>query len=70
MARSVGISSGTSSLCPRWVAVYNGEYRGGTAATIRYAQKLGRRVIVLDPNAINQSDLNTGNYLNVVVKND
>lgn len=52
------------------VAVYNGEYRGGTAATIRYAQKLGRRVIVLDPNAINQPDLKTGNYLNVVAKNN
>jgi len=31
------------------LAVYNGEWRGGTAATIRYAQKLGRRLIMLDP---------------------
>ena len=31
------------------LAVYNGEYRGGTAATIRYAQKLGHSVIILDP---------------------
>ena len=31
------------------LAVYNGEWRGGTAATVRYAQKLGRRLIVLDP---------------------
>lgn len=31
------------------LAVYNGEYRGGTAATIRYARKLDRRIIVLDP---------------------
>ena len=31
------------------LAVYNGEWRGGTAATIRYAQKLGRKLIVLDP---------------------
>ena len=31
------------------LAVYDGEYRGGTAATIRYAQKLGHGVIILDP---------------------
>lgn len=35
------------------LAVYNGEYRGGTAATIRYAQKLGHSVIILDANKIN-----------------
>lgn len=31
------------------LAVYNGERRGGTAATVRYAQKLGRKMIVLNP---------------------
>ncbi len=31
------------------LAVYNGERRGGTAATVRYARKLGRKVIILDP---------------------
>lgn len=31
------------------LAVYNGEYRGGTAATVRYAQKLGRKVIIMNP---------------------
>ncbi len=31
------------------LAIYNGEYRGGTAATIRYAQKLGRRIIIIKP---------------------
>lgn len=31
------------------LAVYNGEYRGGTAATIRYAHKLGRKIIIMDP---------------------
>ena len=31
------------------LAVYNGERRGGTAATIRYARKLGRRIVILDP---------------------
>ena len=30
-------------------AVYNGESRGGTAATVRYAQRLGRRIILVDP---------------------
>lgn len=31
------------------LAVYNGEQRGGTAATLRYARKTGREVIVIDP---------------------
>ena len=31
------------------LAVYNGERRGGTAATIRYARKQGRRIIILNP---------------------
>lgn len=31
------------------LAVYNGEYRGGTAATIRYARKLDREIIIIDP---------------------
>ena len=31
------------------LAVYNGERRGGTAATVRYARRLGRRVVILDP---------------------
>ena len=31
------------------LAVYNGEKRGGTAATVRYARKLGRELIVVDP---------------------
>jgi len=31
------------------LAVYNGERRGGTAATVRYAQKMGREIIVIDP---------------------
>lgn len=31
------------------LAVYNGEWRGGTAATLRYARKLGRKIIILDP---------------------
>lgn len=31
------------------LAVYNGEKRGGTAATVRYARKLGRKLIIIDP---------------------
>lgn len=31
------------------LAVYNGEQRGGTAATIRYARKLGREIWIIDP---------------------
>lgn len=31
------------------LAVYNGEWRGGTAMTVRYVRKLGRKVIVLIP---------------------
>lgn len=31
------------------LAVYNGERRGGTAATIRYAQKRDREIIRIDP---------------------
>ena len=31
------------------LAVYNGERRGGTAATIRYARKMGRRIIIFNP---------------------
>jgi len=31
------------------LAVYNGERRGGTAMTVRYAQKQGREIILLNP---------------------
>ncbi len=31
------------------LAVYNGERRGGTAATVRYARKLGREILIIDP---------------------
>ena len=31
------------------LAIYNGEQRGGTAMTVRYARKLGREVIILKP---------------------
>ena len=31
------------------LAVYNGERRGGTAATMRYAQKMGREIVVIHP---------------------
>lgn len=31
------------------LAVYNGTYRSGTGMTVRYAKRLGREVIVIDP---------------------
>lgn len=31
------------------LAVYNGVWRSGTGATIRYAQKLGREICIIDP---------------------
>lgn len=31
------------------LAVYNGEWRGGTAMTVRYARKLEREIILLSP---------------------
>lgn len=31
------------------LAVYNGERQGGTAMTVRYARKLGREVVVIEP---------------------
>lgn len=34
------------------LAVYNGEKRGGTAATVRYAQKAGREIIRIDPKTL------------------
>lgn len=31
------------------LAVYNGELRGGTASTVRYAQRAGNEIIIIDP---------------------
>lgn len=42
------------------LAVYNGEFRGGTAATIRYAQKTGREIIIIDPLSLCISYINKG----------
>lgn len=36
----------------RLLAVYNGERRGGTAATVCYAQKLGREIVIIDPTSL------------------
>lgn len=38
------------------LVVYNGERRGGTAATVRYAQKMGRKIILLDPISLKIAD--------------
>lgn len=34
------------------LSIYNGEPRGGTAATIRYARKLGRGITVINPTTL------------------
>ena len=34
------------------LAVYDGSFRSGTGATVRYAQKMGREIIVIDPNTL------------------
>jgi len=34
------------------LAVYNGEQRGGTAMTVRYPKSLGRKIIILNPDAV------------------
>jgi len=34
------------------LAVYNGERRGGTAATVRYAKKAGREIFIIDPSTL------------------
>ena len=35
------------------LAVYNGARRSGTGATVNYARKLGRKIIVIDPITLN-----------------
>ena len=34
------------------LAVYNGAWRGGTAATVRYARKMSRGIIVIEPTSL------------------
>ena len=38
--------------CSIVLAVYNGEFRGGTAATVRYARKMGREIFILNPSTL------------------
>ena len=45
----MGVCSTVTADWWRLLAVYNGERRGGTAATVRYARKLGRGIIILNP---------------------
>ena len=35
------------------LAIYNGEWRGGTAMTVRYAKKLGRKIVIIAPSKDN-----------------
>ena len=41
------------------LAVYNGVRRSGTGATVRYARKLGRKLIVIDPATLTVTHENT-----------
>lgn len=34
------------------LAVYNGEWRSGTAATVRYAQKKKKEIVIIDPTTL------------------
>ena len=34
------------------LAVYNGGFRSGTGATVRYARKQGRELIIIDPETL------------------
>lgn len=40
------------------LAVYNGARRSGTGATVNYARKMGREIIVIDPISLNISHIN------------
>ena len=35
------------------LAVYNGQQRTGTGATVNYARKLGRQIIIINPISLN-----------------
>ena len=38
--------------CNVLIAVYNGKLNGGTAYTVKYAQRLGKEVVIIDPNTL------------------
>ena len=41
------------------LAVHNGDYRSGTAATVRYARKLGREIYIVHPSTLEISHEDT-----------
>ena len=47
-SRCVALKAVLAEQITALMAVYNGERRGGTAMTMRYAQKMGREIIVID----------------------
>ena len=47
-SRCVALKAVLAEQIAALMAVYNGERRGGTAMTMRYAQKMGREIIVID----------------------
>ena len=38
--------------CDILIAIYNGETKGGTAYTVNYARKLGKEIVIIDPNSL------------------
>ena len=38
--------------CDVLIAIYNGETKGGTAYTVNYARKLGKEIVIIDPNSL------------------
>ena len=44
------------------LAVYNGEWRGGTAATVRYATKSGKRIQIINPVVQSWQEMGSGAF--------
>ena len=38
--------------CDALIAIYNGEPKGGTSYTVNYARKLGKEIVIIDPNSL------------------
>ena len=38
--------------CDVLIAIYNGEPKGGTAYTVNYARRLGKEIVIIDPNSL------------------
>jgi len=43
--------------CDLLIAIYNGEGKGGTAYTVKYAQEQGKEIIIIDPNNLTKTTI-------------